>query len=158
VRALSRLPARPPAGAFRVLEAVGSRRSAAFEVTTRHRFTAAAIEESWTVRRRRGRGYASVALRIPSWGARTRPRAVLDDGRAVVVGQRPLALDRVRGFRLPGLAITLDRPARGTVRAVPALPQSTNPRPGATLVLAVAAGTAFKRVRLDARLVPRGSS
>ena len=151
---LVRAPRAP--GPFRVLEAVGRRRSGAFSITTRHRFTRAAISETWTVRRRAGQGYASVALQLPSWGRATVPHAVLAGGTRVpiVPGSHPLRLARVRRLELSGYSVRL-RASHGSVRAIRPSRQSTAPDPGPTLELALAAGKRFRHVGLSALIVPR---
>jgi hypothetical protein len=161
VRRLARLPADPAAGPFKVLEAVGRRRSGRFAVTTRHRFTADAIDETWTVRRIHGRGYASVVAQFPSWGATASAEAILAGGEVVpvVVGGPPLPLEVVRELRIAGKEggydVELMRVAHGTLRAVPTTPESTNPDPGPTLELTFAVGERFATARLSARIVPQ---
>ena len=130
---LTRGPRRP--GPFRVLEAVGRRHAGAFSITTRHRFTRDAIDETWIVRRR-GRGYANVVLQLPSWGRDARPRAA---------GPRRIVLS--------GYEVRLGR-AHGRIRTVPTTPQSTDPDPGPTLELTLAGGRRFNAVRLRARIRP----
>ena len=69
-----------------------------------------------------------------------------------------MSLDAVRGFRIDGpvsaYAISVLGRARGTVRAVPTVPEPSNPDPGPTLELALASGTHFKRADLAVRIVP----
>ena len=159
VKRLEPLAARPPAGPFRVLEAVGRRRAGRFEITTRHRFGPTAIDERWTVRRLGGRGYHSVAVHLPTWGRTASAIAVLRNGSIPLdVGGVPLPLDAVRGFRIRGpvstYAVSLLPGARGTVRAVSTVPEPTNPDPGPTLELTLAAGTRFTRAGLAVRIVP----
>ena len=63
-------PRRAYAGAFRTLEAVAVTRDAALTITTRHRFTADAIETRWIVEpKRAARGRWSVDVLFPSTGA-----------------------------------------------------------------------------------------
>ncbi|HET8952571.1 MAG TPA: hypothetical protein VFN44_18750, partial [Solirubrobacteraceae bacterium] len=155
VRRLERLPADPAAGPFEVLEAVGRRRSGRFAITTRHRFTANAIEETWNVRRR-GRGFASVVAQLPSWGAGSTAEAVLAAGETIplVVGAPAIPLQGVRELRLGGYRVELERDARGSLRAVPTVPGATNPDPGPTLELTFADGARFARARLAVRILP----
>jgi hypothetical protein len=128
-------PRRP--GPFRVLEAVGVRRAGAFTITTRHRFTRDAIEETWTVRRRRGHRDVVVVLELPSWGRAARPR---------VAGPRRIELS--------GYDVRLGRP-HGAVRRIATTPQSSDPEPGPTLELTLAAGRRFRTATLSARISPR---
>jgi len=163
VTRLERLPAHPAAGPFRTLQAVGRRRAGRFDITTRHTFRRAAIDERWTVRRHGGRGFYSAVVQLPTWGAAASATAVRHKRGNVPleIGGAPIPLDDVRGFRIRGpvssySAALLGR-ARGTVRLVPTLAESANPDPGPTLELTIASGTRFKRARLDLRIVPRAT-
>jgi hypothetical protein len=162
VRRLERLPERPAAGPFEVLEAVGRRRGGGWAITTRHRFTRSAVEETWTVRRR-ARGHATVVAQLPSWGAGASAVAMLADGRVatVTVGGPPLRLEAIRELRIESRAgayrVQPGSGARGTVRAVPTAPEPTNPDPGPTFELAFAEGDGFGRARLAVRIVPEAS-
>ncbi len=151
---------RGTAGPFDVLDASGRRRSAEFAITTRHRFTARRIEESWRIRRRAGKRFARVVVQLPSWGAGASHVAVRDDGVAtpVRVGSRPVPLRGLREIRVrvpdASFAIRLRRvPERAMLQAVQPVPEATNPDPGPTLALTLAAGPRFERVRLDAVIV-----
>jgi hypothetical protein len=150
------LPADPPAGPFGTLEAVGRRWSRELLVTTRHRFTARAIEETWTVRRRSGRRRYSVAVQFPSWGPQASVEAELHDGTVVPVGRVRLAA--VRRFRVRsaggGYRVTPLGADRGTARAIPVAPQRSAPSPGPTLQITVRHAARFRRAVLRARITP----
>jgi hypothetical protein len=147
------LPADPPAGPFRTLEAVGRRRSHDLLVATRHRFTARSIEQSWTVRRRAGRRRYSVSVMFPSWGTDASITATLRHGDVVPLGRVRLA--RVRHFDLPGYRVTPLGPDRGVARAIPVAPQRSAPSPGPTLRITVRQASRFRRAELRARIAPR---
>jgi hypothetical protein len=149
---LPRAPRRP--GPFHVLEAVGKRRGGGFSITTRHRFTSSSIGETWTIKRRKGHADAIVVLQLPSWGAATVPRAVLAGGGRVPIRDRPLPLAKIRRLDLSGYSVRL-RARHGSVRAVATSPQSTDPDPGPTLELALAAGRRFRHAGLRAQIVAR---
>jgi hypothetical protein len=150
------LPADPPAGPFRTLEAVGRRRSRDLLVTTRHRFTARAIEETWTVRRRAGRRRYSVGVLFPSWGPQASIEAELRNGAVVPLGRVRLAA--VRHFHVRsaggGYRVTPLGADRGIARALPVAPQRSAPMPGPTLRITVRQASRFRRAELRARITP----
>jgi hypothetical protein len=161
VKRLEHHPARPAAGPFRTLEAVGRRRAGPFEVTSRHRFGPTAIDERWTVRRRGGgRDAHSVVAQLPCWGRAASSVAVLRNGRTVpvAVGGASVPLEAVRAFRIrsqeAGYRVLLRGRPRGTVRAVPTEVESANPTPGPTLELTFASGKRFRSAELAVRIVP----
>ena len=164
---VTRLPplrTRPPGGPFRVLEAVGSHKRGDLRATTRHRFTARSIEESWTIRRLRGRRPYSVHALFPSWGQRASVHAELRNGSVVAlasdgapVGEVPLRA--VRRFhvisRHGSYTVTpLGNPS-GVGSTTRVARQRSAPLAGPTLQLTVREGRAFKTVRLRARITPQ---
>jgi hypothetical protein len=160
---LVHLPARPAAGPFHVLEAVASRRSRDLGVTTRHRFTARAIDERWSVRRRAGRQFYAVAVLLPSWGRAASIDAELDDGTIASLaadGQRTgeVPLAKVRRFDVRSAAGSYAAvpvgTRRGLARTILVAPQASDPDPGPTLELTLNRGTAFKRASLRVRIEP----
>jgi hypothetical protein len=94
------------------------------------------------------------------WGRTASAVAVLRDGPIVplAVGGARVSLDVVRGFRIDGpvsaYAISVLGRAHWTVRALPTVPEPSNPDPGPTLELAIASGTQFRRADLAVRIVP----
>jgi hypothetical protein len=157
------LPARPPAGPFAALEAVGRRRSHDLEITTRHRFSARSIEETWTVRRRAGRRRYTVAVLLPSWGREASIDAELDDGTVVPLAVRgvpggAVSMRRVRRLRLRGqdggYTVTPVGAATGRARAISVLPQPSAPAPGPTVEITLRRDSEFRRARLQARITP----
>jgi hypothetical protein len=163
VTKLMRYPARPAAGPFRVVEAVGHRRSRYFDITTRHRFTARAIVEDWVLRRRRGRQFYSAAILFPSWGQHASVDAELVNGTVVplAIGARTtsrIALSSVRRFRLRSedgsYTVTPLAVRRGRARAIAVAQQRSAPDPGPTLELTLGQGSKFKRAALEVRITP----
>jgi hypothetical protein len=148
------------AGPFGDLEAVGRRSSRDLVLTTRHRFTPRAIEETWTVRRRSGRRWYRVSVMLPSSGSDATVEAVLHDGRVVAVlpGVGSVAVQAVRRFQVRShdgayAVVPLSAP-RGRARAIAMEPQPTEPAPGPALELDLAAGRRFDRRALQVRIVP----
>jgi hypothetical protein len=159
-----RFATRPPGGPFRVLEAVGSRTRGDLRATTRHRFKSRSIEETWTVRRLRGRRPYSVHALFPSWGTAASVHAELRNGSVVAlatdgapVGEVPLSA--VRRFRVisrnGSYTVTPLGAPSGVASTMRVARQRSAPRAGPTLQLTVRDGRAFKRVRLRARITPQ---
>jgi len=149
-----RLPARPDAGPFGVLEAVGEASGGGGAVSVRHRFTAGHIETTWTVARGRRRLLAEALF--PSWGgAAAHVTAVLHDGRTLELpAAGALAASAVRYFHLAGprggYVLVLTGAGRVTARRVAR--QASAPRPGPTLVAAMPGR------ELRARIAPAATS
>jgi hypothetical protein len=154
----SRRP-RAYAGRFTKLEATGSVAAPRARVTATHRFTPREIATTWTVARRRGAGPLSADVQFPSWGADARVVAVLRDGTRRRLGGRALPLAKVDRFEVESersgyAVIPLVRPARAVATLRRPAPQSSQPSPGPTLVVAVARRARFRHVRFAARIVP----
>jgi hypothetical protein len=163
VTRLDPYPGRPAAGPFRVLEAVASRRAGDLAVTTRHRFTATAIDETWDVRRRAGRRFYRVGVLFPSWGRAASIDAELRDGTIVALAARgrparrvPLAAVRRFSVHSDGGAydVVPMGTAAGSAGAVSTAPQASAPDPGPTLRLEIRRGSRFERARLKVRIRP----
>ena len=152
-------PARAYAGPFRALVAEGTTRAGGIVATSRHRFTAAAIESRWSLAGRLPAGARAEAL-FPTWGRAARAVARLRDGRSVRLGRTPVALrrivaidvtgDRGAGYRIAPLA----RPAAATVALAPTRPQPAAPTPGPTV--AVRFGGRTPNPAFEARITVRG--
>jgi hypothetical protein len=160
-------PRRAIAGPFEVLTTVGRRRSRLFDIVTRHHFTSSAIDLQWRVRRRRGERRYSVAFRFPSWGRTASADAELKDGRVVALatGGRPVVaipLAAVRTLHIHAAggsyAVTLFGQPRGTARTLRVAPQSSAPRPGPTIELALRRRLGEHPVSLRVRLKPTTGS
>jgi hypothetical protein len=148
------------AGLFRILEAVGRRRSGDLVLTTRHRFTDRSIEESWRVQRRRSRRWYRVSVVLPSSGSQSTVEAIMHDGRvtALVPGAAGVPLRSVSRLRVQSrhgaYTVVPLAAGHGSARAITMLPQATAPAPGPALELRLAAGRHFERLELRVRIVP----
>jgi hypothetical protein len=145
------------AGAFGELRATGTVSTPALLARTTHRFRAAAIETTWSLRYRRGAvGRYRADVLFPSWGRGARVVAVARDGRRLQIGRSPVRLARVAAFCVEsarsGYAIVPSGSARATARLLRPAPQSSAPRPGPTLAVRIADGSTFAPVRLTVRL------
>lgn len=135
-----RLAAKPDAGPFKHLSVSGRRSNHGVSVTSAYSFRNRAIDGTWTVRRRTGRGKVQAEVRFPSWGRRVRLEATLRDGRTLRLrpGSR-LNVDRVRYFRVRGdrgqYRVSLRSRLDGKIKVHPARHQSSNPLGGPTLGL-----------------------
>jgi hypothetical protein len=147
------------AGSFKDLRASGRVASAAGSVTSAYRFTARAIDATWTVTRAGTAGPLSAGATFPSWGRRGRIVAVLRDGSRRRVTGRPLALREVERFEVRSahsgyVVIPAAMPGSATVRAVRPAAQSSAPAPGPSLCVMLARRARFGRVRLAVRIIP----
>jgi hypothetical protein len=158
-----RSPKRPFAGTFRTLEATATRQTRDLRITTRHRFDAESITESWLVRRLAGRRRYSVAVQFPSWGTGASIDAELADGRivALAIAGRPagaVAVKGVKRFRIAsargGYWVTPLRRADGIATAIAVAPQRSAPVPGPTLRLTIRRASRFASAALEARITP----
>jgi hypothetical protein len=110
--------------------------------TAGYRFTPAAIAGRWTLR---SRTPVDGTVTFPSWGGAAEIRATLRDGRTVTVGPRRVALARIRSLEIVSArsgyrVIPLSRPAGATVRTLATRRQSSDPKPGPTLAVALRHG------------------
>ena len=164
---ISRTPRRssnPPAEPFSSLGAVATRSNRRLSVTTRHRFTASAIEESWTVRRRLGSKRYDVEVLFPSWGRKASVDVQLEDGTVVPLAVRgapqgavdmaDVARFDIRGER-GGYYVTPLGDAGGQATAVRVSPQRSAPKAGPTLKVILRRGSAFDVARFRARISPK---
>ncbi|HET7425995.1 MAG TPA: hypothetical protein VFJ50_03090, partial [Gemmatimonadales bacterium] len=157
------MPGSVHAGPFRILEAVGRRRGGDLLLTTRHRFTHRAIEESWRVERRSGRRWYRASVVLPSSGSESTVEAVMQDGRviALVPGAAAVPLRSVSRFQVRShhgaYTVVPLAAGRGIAQAIAMLPQATAPAPGPALELELAAGRRWERRELRARIVPRAT-
>ncbi|MET0818403.1 MAG: hypothetical protein ABWZ67_12645 [Solirubrobacteraceae bacterium] len=153
--------AKPLAGPFDELRAVGSVTGAGVRITAAHRFGPSSITTHWRVDA--GGRPVTVDLHLPTWGPSTRVRAERRRGRPVTLrrhGGRALRLEAVRRLRLGrrGYEATVTgAPDGARVRAIPARGQRTNPRPGPTVRVRLAAGRRTGTLRVTTRLRPVGT-
>jgi hypothetical protein len=148
------------AGAFRAIRAAGSTRGHGFAATVAHRFTRDYIRTRWLLRRSGAGGPHTADVLFPSWGGtRASVVAVLRSGDRVRVGVRPLALSSVLRFEIRsargGYRVTTSHAPRGaSARAAQPPRQSSNPLPGPSLDIRIAAGSTFRLAQLAARIRP----
>jgi hypothetical protein len=147
---------RAPAGSFRELRATGRLAAGKLRIATTHRFRARAIDVRWDIRCAGGCG--AIDVHLPTWGA----DAVIDvhrrDGtHAPLAGAAPLdGVDRVELGADAGYALTpLTRPSGAVLIPVATAPQPTDPNPGPTLAIRLAAGPGVRATRLAVRISPR---
>jgi hypothetical protein len=105
----------------------------------------------------------TIDLHLPTWGRSTRVHADRRRGRPVALrprGRRAPLLGNVRRLRLGtrGYVATIGGgPAEARVRAIPARRQGTNPRPGPTVRIRLAADRRVGVLRVSTRLRPVGT-
>jgi hypothetical protein len=163
VGARSRSPNdRPFAGPFRRLRAAGTVERNGLTARTEYRFAERSIRAHWTLQARRRRRHTA-EVHFPSWqgDAEAHVTAVLRDGTAVAMlpeSVQPLAAVShfvVRSAHA-GYRVFPGRAPRGAVaRLVQPDRQSSAPRPGPTLVVALAHRKRFKQVELSVRILPQ---
>jgi hypothetical protein len=127
------------AGPFTDLRATGAVRAGGARATVAYRFTPTWIAARWSFG---ARDALDPSVSFPSWGAGARLVATLTDGRALKLTSTPVALARVRSLRIvserSGYTITqLHAPAGATLRVVRVAPQTSEPRPGRSLEIAL---------------------
>ena len=146
---------RPDAGSFRELRAAGHVAAGRVRIATTHRFRARDIAVRWEVRCTAR--CDSIDVQLPTWGE----DAVIDvhgrDGsHAPLGGAVALAgVDHVELGATSGYAVTpLSRPAGAVLFPVATAPQPTDPHPGPTLAIRLAAGR-VRNVTFALRIRPR---
>jgi hypothetical protein len=148
------------AGPFRDLRATGTRRANGLAARSSHRFAAAFIESTWTLRRLAGQRRLTVDVLFPSTGREVaRVTAFLRGGGSELVGARRLALRRVAYLhvesRYGGYVVVPRRvPAGATAHLLATRPQSSAPDPGPTLALQIARRERLSQTALGVRLAP----
>lgn len=138
-------PRRP--GPFDDLRATTRIANADVTVTATHRFTAAAIETTWTITRKRA---VTVDAQFPTAHG-TSIQAVYADGRVATLdpGRPGVRLDGV--VRLDCGAYTVTVTGGASARALRTAPQATNPRPGPTLAVRLPATATRVAARISVR-------
>jgi hypothetical protein len=159
VRGGARYPARPYAGEFERLTYTGSAQARGARVQVRHTFEADRIVCTWTFTRDGGEELAA-EVRFPTWGT---DAEITAGGARLRAGRRR----RLRGLRRivlqsgmgqSGYTLiprSFPRGATVTLARVPA--QTSNPRPGPSLVIELAPRSGWRRLELVVELVPAAS-
>jgi hypothetical protein len=151
-------PRRAYAGAFEAIDAVGWTSGPTVSIRSLHRFRAAHIESTWSLRPRTSKGRHSAHVLFPSCeGALV--VAVGRDGRSRPLAEGRIALRDVAWFELLGDAGGYVVVPRGDVPAVRAhllrpAPQSSNPHPGPTLAIELVRAGRLPRIDLTVRYTP----
>jgi hypothetical protein len=152
-------PRIPYAGRFKVVEVQGTAAGNGARITSRHRFTAAAITSHWTAVCATGRCRRARIL-FPTWGAGASITAIHTDGSRTVIrtGSR-LPLSDIDHIQLgAGYAVKPPtHPAGAWLRAVAVKPQATDPEPGPTLAIEVT-GRPLRHLTFAARIAPGTST
>ena len=146
-----------PAGSFSTLDARGTVQRGGLRITTSHRFRSSSIDERWDVRCAGSCGPYTVDVNLPTWGAGATIDAVRADGsRARLVPGSAIALAEVERLELGGgYAVTPTLRAPGAVvLPIATRPQSTDPDPGPTLAVRLAANAPITKMSLGLRLTP----
>ena len=150
-------PTRAYAGRFRVLVAAGHVARRGLVAHTRYRFTRNSIVAGWRLRAET-RGRRTVEVGFPSRAAdEPQVTAVLASGeRIAVTGESRLRVSAVRHFTIDSGAggyrvVPRHVPRHAVARLVQPRAQSSAPRPGPTLTIAL---PNRKRVEFGARIVP----
>ena len=138
---------------FHDLRATGTVRRGRIVARTSHRFTARAVDVRWSVR---GAGGDSVTILFPSWGQRGEIIAVSANGLPREVDTNALALRGidhlcVRSAHSGYVVVPRRRPHGARVRSLVPRPQSSEPRPGPTLVVQ---GRSHGRFVMSVRIRP----
>jgi hypothetical protein len=155
-----RVARRFAAGSFSDLVAVGTVARGGLRITTTHRFRASGIDERWDIRCRGACGPYTVDVDLPTWGAGAAIEAVQSDGSRVRLapGGAAIPLADVERLELGGgyTATPTLRAPGAVLLAVATVPQPTDPDPGPTLAIRLAANARVGAASLGLRLSPRG--
>ncbi|MGH2945861.1 MAG: hypothetical protein ACRDPC_06290 [Solirubrobacteraceae bacterium] len=155
-------PWRPFAAPFRTLRAGGTVKRRDLSARTEYRFTSRWIQAEWSLRSRDRRRHTA-EVHFPSWGedGAATVTAVFRDGSRVPMGaDASLRLAGVAHFVISsarsGYRVFPRRAPRGALaRLVQSRRQASQPRPGPTLVIALADRARLRSVALSVRLIPR---
>jgi hypothetical protein len=159
-------PARPYAGPFSEIQAVGARAARGVRVEASHRFLPESIESGWRVTCARGCASRRVRAHFPTWGDDAVIDVVRRDGSRVRLGG-PGADPDARVRLAEAERIELGRGERGGYTLVPqggpdgavltataARPQRTNPDPGPRLDIELVAFESFSETGLRVEIRP----
>jgi hypothetical protein len=146
---------RPPAGSFRELRATGRVAADGLRITTTHRFRAHDIVVRWDVSCQSRCG--TIDVHLPTWGEDAAIEVHHRDGSHAPLAA-PVALADVARAELgaeAGYTVTPIGPPPGAILVpVATAPQPTDPHPGPTLAIRLAAGPAVRETSLAVRIRP----
>jgi hypothetical protein len=157
---LQSFPRRPYGGPFEEVIAAAFTSGAFARIHTRLSFRAGHIEMKWrVVPRRKVRRPHTVRALFPSWGETATVTAVLRDGsRVPLTGETPVAMASVAWFDVrsekSGYVVVPQGRASGKAFVLRPSPQSSQPRPGPTLVVELLSRRRLRPVRLTVRVAP----
>ena len=158
-RPTRRYPRHAYAGPFRTLDAEGWTTGPTVRIRSRHRFTAAHIESTWSLLPRTRNGRHSAHLLFPTWSDRATITVVGRDGSRRGLRKGRVDLARVAWFELIGPAggyVVVPRGAtpRARVHLLHPAAQSSAPDPGPTLAVELLAGERLHRIDVTMRYAP----
>jgi hypothetical protein len=161
VRAGQRYPARPYAGPFERLRYSGEARAEGARVEVMHTFESDRIVCTWTFTREGG-GELAAEVRFPTWGGDAAITAIARGGdRTRVRSGRRRRLDGIRRIELAsgegqsGYALVVrSAPSSARLTVARVGKQTSNPSPGASLVVELAPLSDWRRLRFAVELIP----
>jgi hypothetical protein len=155
---VKRYPRSPHAGRFETIETGGLVDRAGVRFRSRYVFATDHIHVAWQITRSRGDALTAEAL-LPSWGDGVL-NAVLRSGEVVkLAGAAFVPLSAVRYFFIDGseggyVVVPRSFLPTATAHVVKPSDQSSNPRPGPSLSVRMAAGTQWRDVSLRITMAP----
>jgi hypothetical protein len=145
------------AGPFRDLRARGIARGRGWVARVSHRFTAAFVDTSWSLRRatRPAAPRATIDVLFPTGSRDARIVAELRNGRERPVSSVHFPLRDVARFRVGGyVVVPRSRPRGATVHALSPSPQDSAPNPGPTLAIQLVRAGHARNTAFHARVLP----
>ena len=148
------------AGPFREIEAAGTTSGPTADIVSRHRFRAGHIESTWHIAPRAGaRGEHSIRAQFPSWGTSATITAVLRDGTRHLLGNKPIAINRIAWLHIAGedggyVIVIRSRNPPGHARLLHPNTQPSAPNPGPTLALELLTHARLRHRTLTVRYAP----
>jgi hypothetical protein len=149
------------AGAFTDLQATGTVSGPTASIKVTHTFTPSAIQTRWDVTRKSTTAAYTVDVLFPSTGKGAKVTAVLRDGSRARVGDRRIALDRVKRIEVASEHATysvmpLSKPKGAALHLLRPAAQDSQPHPGPTLAVQLERGARFSHTALSVRIRPLG--
>jgi hypothetical protein len=156
---VKRYPRSPHAGPFETIETGGLVDRAGIRFRSRYVFATDHIHVAWQITRGRRDALTAEAL-MPSWGEGATLNAILRSGQVVkFAGTAQVPLAQVRYFFIDGVeggyvAVPRTFPPSATAHGLLPAPQSSNPRPGPSISVRLAAGTQWHDVQFRITMAP----
>lgn len=155
---VKRYPSSPHAGVFDTIETAGLVDRDGVRFRSRYVFKSDHIEVRWQITRTRTDALTAETL-LPSWGDGVL-NAVMRSGQVIkLAGPASVRLADVRYFFIDGseggyVAVARSFPPTATVHVLKPSKQSSNPRPGPSLSVRLAAGTSWRDVGMALSMAP----